>query len=54
MARATRLVVDSHEKLMETFQSEALTLLKQNMMLREELYTRNAQVEKLIKTNRSF
>ena len=54
MARARRLVVDSHDKLLKTFQDEALTLLFQNRSDREELTLRNIQVEKLIKANRAL
>ena len=35
MARATRLVVDSHKKLMDTFENEALILLWQSQQMKE-------------------
>mmetsp|Transcript_3549 Transcript_3549/g.4087 ORF Transcript_3549/g.4087 Transcript_3549/m.4087 type:complete len:83 (+) Transcript_3549:155-403(+) len=54
MARARRLVVDSHDKLLATFQTEALSLLVQNRVQAEQLGVRNEQVEKLIKSNRQL
>ena len=52
MTRATRLVVDSHKKLMDTFENEALTLLYQTRIMQEELAKKTNQCDILIKANR--
>ena len=41
MARARRLVVDSHDKLLDTFQQEALSLLQQTKVVSESLKVRD-------------
>ena len=43
MGRATRLVVDSHNKLLETFQKEALSLLYQTMGYKQETEKKTEQ-----------
>jgi len=54
MARATRLVVDSHNKLLETFEKEALSLVYQTQKAQVELSLRNKQVERLVQVNREL
>ena len=54
MARARRLVVDSHDKLLDTFQQEALSLLQQTKVVSESLKVRNEQVKKLEFSNRQL
>lgn len=54
MARATRLVVDSHNKLLEEFQNQAMILLYQSTKYKDELDVKTKFCDQLLATNRSL
>ena len=54
MERASRLVVESNNKLLETFQNEAMIILHQNRTYEAELIKKTKQCDDLIKVNRDL
>ena len=53
MARASRLVIDSHKRIIETFQNESMCLLDQVDSMKLNLYEAELKVERLLKLNYS-
>ena len=51
MARASRLVIDSHKRIIETFQNESMCLLEQVDSMKLNLYEAELKVERLLKLN---
>ena len=51
MARASRLVIESHKKVLSAFQTEALCLLHQVLEFKEQMQDKEKKAEEVLRMN---